>query len=282
VVVLEQFEAGHRRGSSHGSTRIFRLAYPEPAYVDMARRALPLWRELEADAGVDLLTTTGGIDYGDPASVHLIADALTHTGVPHDLLSPPAAAERWPGFRFDGPVLHQSDAGRVWADATVAALHDRARAHGAVLDGVSGVELPQLTVTREQVFHFPSRLDTDFVWPSYIHHGPAFVYGLEGPRDEGVKVAEHHTGSPTTADQRSFDVDEDGRRRVIDHVITHMPGLDPTPASATTCLYTTTSDESFVIQRHGPIVVGSPCSGHGFKFAPLIGRQLAELACSNG
>jgi sarcosine oxidase len=322
VILLEQFEAGHHRGSSHGSTRIFRLAYPEPEYVDMARRALALWRELEADAGVELLVTTGGIDYGDPASVHLIADALSHTSVPHELLGPPAAAERWAGFRFDGPVLHQPDAGRVWADATVRALHDRARIHGAeehfeepvraivpggdrvvvrtdadhyrariavvtagawvtgLFDGMPGLDLPPLTVTREQVFHFPSRLGAGVVWPSYIHHGPAFIYGLEGPRDEGVKVAEHHTGLPTNADQRSFDIDEDGRRRVIDHVTTHMPGLDSTPASATTCLYTTTIDESFVIQRHGPIVVGSPCSGHGFKFAPLIGRQLAELACS--
>jgi sarcosine oxidase len=57
-----------------------------------------------------------------------------------------------------------------------------------------------------------------------------------------------------------------------------MPGLDPSPASASTCLYTNTPDESFVLERHGPIVVGSACSGHGFKFVPLIGRRLAELA----
>src|SRR5206468_4042882 len=54
VVLLEQFEAGHHRGSSHGSTRIFRLAYPEPVHVEMARQALPLWRDLEDDAGREL------------------------------------------------------------------------------------------------------------------------------------------------------------------------------------------------------------------------------------
>src|SRR3954453_20051425 len=51
VVLLEQFEPGHTRGSSHGGTRIFRLAYYDPFYVRMAQATLPLWRELEDDAG---------------------------------------------------------------------------------------------------------------------------------------------------------------------------------------------------------------------------------------
>ena len=47
---------------------------------------------------------------------------------------------------------------------------------------------------------------------------------------------------------------------------------------AETCLYTNTSDEEFVLERHGRVVVGSACSGHGFKFAPIVGRTLAALA----
>ena len=47
---------------------------------------------------------------------------------------------------------------------------------------------------------------------------------------------------------------------------------------AETCLYTNTADEQFVLERHGRIVVGSACSGHGFKFAPAVGRTLAALA----
>jgi sarcosine oxidase len=219
---------------------------------------------------------------------------------------------------FDGPVVYQPDAGRISADATVRALQERAQIRGAqvhfdepvralmpeadnrilvitdveqyrattavvtagawvssLLTGL--IDLAAVTVTREQVFHFPSRID-GVVWPSYIHHGHTFIYGLHGPGDEGVKVAEHHTGAVTTATKRSFDIDESGRERVVGHVTRWMPGLEPTPTSATTCLYTNTADESFIVERHGPIVVGSPCSGHGFKFVPLIGRQLAELA----
>src|SRR5947209_20551388 len=80
VVVLERFEQGHERGSSHGSTRIFRLAYDEPDYVRLAMAALPLWRELEDDAGEPLLDTTGGVDHGDPKSVDAIEAGLTAAG----------------------------------------------------------------------------------------------------------------------------------------------------------------------------------------------------------
>ena len=59
---------------------------------------------------------------------------------------------------------------------------------------------------------------------------------------------------------------------------TWLPGLDPEPASASTCLYTTTPDQHFVLDRRGPVVVCSPCSGHGFKFVPAIGEIVADLA----
>ena len=49
-------------------------------------------------------------------------------------------------------------------------------------------------------------------------------------------------------------------------------------AGTETCLYTNTADEGFVLERHGRIVVGAACSGHGFKFAPVVGRTLAALA----
>ena len=317
VVVLEQFEAGHTRGSSHGSTRIFRLAYPDPLHIDMARKALPLWRELEELTGTELLRTTGGVDSGDGPLLQQTTDALLHSGVEFELLDSTEAMRRWPGFLFDGSVLYQPDAGRVSADATMRALqqdsavrgaevhfaervtalaldHDRAlvstdagayRADAVVVtagawvnDLLGGlVDLPPLVVTREQVFHFRS-VQPNATWPCFIHHGDRFVYGLQAPGDEGVKVAEHHTGAPTTADGRSFEVDNAGRERVVAHVKATMPGLEPFPVSATTCLYTNSSDESFFVERQGPVVVGSACSGHAFKFAPLIGQRLAELA----
>jgi sarcosine oxidase len=63
----------------------------------------------------------------------------------------------------------------------------------------------------------------------------------------------------------------------VDYVSRWLPGLDPTPRGETTCLYTRTPSEDFLIDRAGPIVVCSPCSGHGAKFAPLIGEYVADL-----
>src|SRR5688572_20396503 len=101
VVLLEQFELGHDRGSSHGDTRIFRFAYPDPTYVQLAMDALPLWRELEEDASCRLLEVTGAVDHGDPESIALLGAAMDACGAPYELLTPSDAAERWPAMRFD-------------------------------------------------------------------------------------------------------------------------------------------------------------------------------------
>ena len=69
VLGLERFDIPHDRGSSHGATRIIRLAYAEHAnYVPLLRRAYQLWREIESEADERLLFITGGIDAGEEGS----------------------------------------------------------------------------------------------------------------------------------------------------------------------------------------------------------------------
>ena len=138
--------------------------------------------------------------------------------------------------------------------------------------------LPPLEVTQEQVVHLPIALGAPGLatWPSFVHRG-RWIYGLATP-GEGVKVAEHHTGPVVDPDARSFEPDQAGIERVRRYAAEWLPGLEPEPASVTTCLYTTTPTEDFVVDRVGPVVVASPCSGHGFKFTPEIGRLLADLA----
>src|SRR5258708_20687254 len=67
VLGLEAFEPGHRLGSSHGESRVIRLAYFEhPNYVPLLQRAYKLWAELEQRSGAELLHITGGLMIGVP------------------------------------------------------------------------------------------------------------------------------------------------------------------------------------------------------------------------
>lgn len=315
VTVLEQFEPGHTRGSSHGASRIFRLGYPDPFYVALAREALACWQELEMESDVPLLVPTGIVDFGDSDRMAGVIDALDAEGVPLELLPPDVARERWPGIRFDGPACFQPGGGRLAAGAAILAMLGQALLRGAQIrweapvraiepsdDGVRVVTadhvydagvvvvaagawvvslleglvvLPQLRVTQESVFHFAPREQSSY-WPSFIHHDETTYYGLETP-GEGVKVAEHHTGLEVGPDTRDFVPDPGSRERVTRFVDATLPGLVPVPGGGTTCLYTSTETEDFVIDRRGGIVVVSACSGHGFKFAPLVGRMAADL-----
>jgi sarcosine oxidase len=133
VVLLERFEPGHTRGASHGASRIFRLAYPDPVYIGLAKQASRLWRDLAARTGADLLTITGGIDHGRTPDLDDIASALEAAGEPGEWLTPDEAAERWTGLRYDGRVFFHPASGRVHADRAVAAAQQAASDLGATI-----------------------------------------------------------------------------------------------------------------------------------------------------
>ncbi len=139
-----------------------------------------------------------------------------------------------------------------------------------------GVTPPPVVVTQEQVVHFAPR-DERAAWPSFIHHLPVSRYGMFTP-GEGLKVGGHHEGTVVSPDDRGFELGEERLASTIDYVREWIPGVVPSPQFGATCLYTTTVNEDFVLDRVGPTVIGSPCSGHGFKFTPLIGQLLADLA----
>lgn len=139
AVLLEQFALGHDRGSSHGASRIFRLAYPEARYVRLAQRAREGWRALEAEAGEELIAHTGSLDIGSIALD--VASALAECGAPYEVLDGRTAAARWPiSFDPDEAALFQPDGGMMRADRAIATLLDGARAAG-------GKTLEHTTVT---------------------------------------------------------------------------------------------------------------------------------------
>src|SRR4051794_24103544 len=134
VLLLEQFAIGHDRGSSHGHSRIFRLAYDAPDYVRLAQAAFPLWRALEREAGTELLLQTGGLDYALPGTPSFEATRATliTLGIEFEQLDHAAIAARFPQFQLPSDIvaIYQRDSGILDANRCVATLAAEARRHG--------------------------------------------------------------------------------------------------------------------------------------------------------
>ena len=332
VTLVERTEPAAADGSSHGSARIFRYAYHERDYVELAVRAAAAFRELERLHGAPLLTPAPALDHGPGRDPRALARVLQDVGVEHELLGAAEARARWPQLVVDGEVLHQPGGAVIDAEGTVRAMVDLARAAGArVLTGWPLVRLertatgftarstagraldaghvvvaaggwlpdllgelplptgflaafPALQVLQENAFHFPYREQHPHgTWPTVIHEVPGIlVYALPGGRDAGFrgqKVAEYAGGRPiASAAGQSGAVDAANRARVSEYVRRYLPGLVPEPYAETTCLFTSTPTEDFVVDGADGITVLSACSGHGAKFAPLLGEIAADVA----
>lgn len=185
------------------------------------------------------------------------------------------------GYRLTSATGETFDAGNVVISAGgwLPELLGRLSLPSGFLAGV-----PEITVRQEQAFHFRYRNpESAGQWPTFIHKARDIqAYGLPGGRDAGFagqKVAEYNGGKliPSAAEQTGI-VDPANRERVVEYVQRYLPGLDPEPYAETTCLFTNTPNEDFLIDRVDNLTILSPCSGHGAKFAPLIGRWAADLA----
>jgi sarcosine oxidase len=328
VLGLDRFTAGHDRGSSHGETRVIRLAYFEhPSYVPLLRRAYQLWRELESEAACPLLHVTGIAELGPPDGTLVpgTLEAARLHDIAHELVAAPALMRRYPAFRLPPHYVGvvQPDGGFLATEASLHAMRALAQQHGAevrfdapvhaiepsgdrarvVVDGATieagavivaagpwlsrllpGAGLP-LRVTRQVMAWFAPPASANFAvgrFPVFLiesRHG--IHYGFP-PFGRGLKVAKHHHADEV--------VDPDGYDRQVSAadealiraaVADHLPGANGPLVNAATCLYTVAPDGDFIVDRlpgAASVVVASPCSGHGFKFAPVIGEVLADLA----
>jgi sarcosine oxidase len=296
-VVYEQFEVGNPHGSSHGRSRIFRLAYAEDHYVRLAQESLGLWRELEAETGETVLELHGLVEI-----VQTLEESTAHTlernGVTWERLDRNQAEQRFPIKVPDGSfVVVQPEAGIARADRALEAFRqeldvregrrlrpDELDADVVVVTAGSWVNelldepLP-VTTTRETLCYFHPDAGGRPV-PSVVSFKPGGhtheMYSLHDP-EHGLKVGAHHAGPPADPN-----VPGEPEPELVERITAWANETyrlaEPEPVAAETCMYTTTADESFVLERRGRIVVGSPCSGHGFKFAPAIGERLAALA----
>lgn len=332
AIGIDRFAPPHEQGSSHGESRIIRLAYFEhPSYVPLLRRAYENWRALEALSGESLLTITGILEAGPPDSP-LVAGSLEACrlhDIDHEVMGGADISARFPAFQLprdyrgvwqkDGGFLrpelairtHLRLARRAGADVITAtavravtprAGHIEIDLGGRVVEAGSvilsagawmGELVPELNahlrLTRQTLcwcrpkspeLFAPGRLPV-FI----VESEDDAVYGFPDFAGTGFKCASHRAGPVLThadaARQDAGAADEAPARRFLSRF---MPDALGSLEAMKTCIYTRTPDEDFILDllpSDPRIVVASPCSGHGFKFASVIGEILADLATNS-
>lgn len=322
VAVLEQFELGHRRGSSHGKSRITRSSYTSPKYVELIQIAHQQeWPRLSHDAGCELLKPTPGCFFGPGVGVYRESlEAVPGAEQLFRVLQVEEARKVFPQFRFpdSDTVLHDLSCSVVAAEETMnflarwvvqrATVVERCRVErldpqadgihlytpsetyscdrlavtaGAWMGSLVPVTTSKLQVAHQHVGYFATQGEEGFpVWVYSPLEGDSF-YGLPSFGRPGVKVARHRTGLVGEDPDRRLEEEMPAASRAdLEAFIRHQFKNPASLVGYEPCLYTNTATEDYLLAYHPEdqrIVIGSACSGHGFKFAPLTGRILAEL-----
>jgi sarcosine oxidase len=250
------------------SARLFGLPHEQLTAEDMERR-FPF---KAVDGFVGFYEPSGGILWPEHCvGAHL--DLATRYG-----------AE----LRFSEPVISWTAQPAV---ASVKTSRGRYRARRLVIAAgpwsaelLNGTRIP-LSVWRVVNAHFQPRITAAFPpdrCPAFLGDVPeGRYYGFPSLPGQGVKIGRHDTGEVCTPSniRRTVDRWEVGMLRST--LNRYLPGAGGTLKRTLTCMYTLTPDRHFVIElhsQHPEVVYVCACSGHGFKFSPVIGEILADLA----
>ena len=317
VTLVERFPAGHVRAASGGESRLIRYGHgDERWYVRSAWRARDLWRDIQAEAGHELLVESGLIwfAHGDEGWETDTERVLREEGIPVERLDLDETARLYPSFDPEELVfgLLEPEAGVLRARLATRALVAQAVARGARL--VAGTARPAggdvdvdgtryeadqvvwacgawlaklfpgvvpLRITRQDNFYLavPAAWQTPPV-PAWVDYDLAF-YGLGDLDGHGAKIASDHEGP-------EFDPETDPRIAALEDaaagrelVARRFPELGDAPlAGAHVCQYALTVDTNFVVAPHperASVWLLGGGSGHGFKHGPALAEYVAEL-----
>jgi sarcosine oxidase len=329
AIGLDRFPPGHDRGSSHGETRMIRLAYHEhPDYVPLLLRAYELWNELELETQKTLYHQVGilvaGPSEGDLTS-GVLRSAAEH-GLPIEQFSVREAGNRYAGYQLPSHFcgLFEQRAGYLMVEDCVkahvaAAIHAGAELRSDV--AVRGWRLDGSTVlveTEEEIVSADRLIVTAGAWASdllaslnvsfqvlrkplfwYRTREPSYqadlgcpcflfetlggiFYGFPQMNKLGVKLAEHTNGEPITD---PLEIDRSLRttdqQRIEACLMHHLPGVSRECTAHSVCMYTMSADGHFVVGQHPEfpqVAFTAGLSGHGFKFTPVLGEIMSQLA----
>jgi sarcosine oxidase len=343
VLGIDRYTPPHEFGSTHGETRITRVACGEGLeYTPLAVRSNTLWREIERESGASLLTQNGfasiagkkrAAKAGNAEFLEVTIAAAKAAGIDYEILDGKEFRKRFPAFNVkdEDTVYFDRVGGFLRPELCVETQLKLAKKHGAEIrlneqvlsfeetNGAvrvktasgeysastlilgAGAWLPQLIgtklmpglkVTRQIVCWFRVKDSARFEefqperFPPFVWQVPApqISYGFPalGSPEDGVKISTEQYDvvvDPDTMDRTVSNAEQAALYE--EYVAPYFPGLDRACVRSAVCLYTSTPDSRFVIDRHPAhqrVIVASPCSGHGFKHSAAIGEAVAQIA----
>ena len=267
ILLLEQFQIGNNRGSSHGESRIIRYTHDSTDYARFMPQTFELRRRLEQENETSLLIDTGSL-FAGPADSAFLDGCRDTLEFPYELLAGKDLAAVYPQIRVptDWIGLFQPDAGILSATRCVTTLAVEAVKHGAVLRENTRV----LSIS-------PDR------FPVFIIDLEPHCYGFPvWERPGAVKIALEQSERTVNPDEER-QLDQRLLRELVDRVKTYLPAVIPEPISAEPCLCTETANRDFIVDRHPEhpqILFAAGFSGRGFKHTIALGKLLADLAAA--
>jgi len=330
VLGLEQFDIPHAYGSSHGHTRIIRLAYYEdPSYVPLLLRTYQLWEEIEQIHGKKILYKNASVDVGAIDSEVFrgsLKSCIAH-GIAHEVLTGKELNQRFPGYNVpdDFRALYQKDGGFLVPERATTAFVEAAHQQGAVIQarekvlewkatasggvwvkttrgeyeagslvftaGAWNASLLSLlegfAVPERQVLAwlqpFEPSLFTPEAFPVFnIQLGKERYYGFPVYGIPGFKFGKYchlnEQGKPESFDREPNERDEAVLRAFSSKIFPKGSGATMT---LKTCMFTNSPDGHFILDLHPKypqVSFAAGFSGHGYKFASVIGEIMADLA----
>jgi glycine/D-amino acid oxidase-like deaminating enzyme len=331
AVGFDPLGPGGNRGSSHGSSRVFRrFNFENESYTDLSDAALAGWKRLEHDSGETILIPTPMLEAGIPGSATVAASraAAIAKGHADPAWSAKAANREFPAFALpaDWDVVVQEGGAILRSDVALRIMRSRVGKYvfpevariderpdgvlvrtktneilaqrvilavGPWLVGTLPQIAPVLEVTRQVIGWFrpaqPEKVLSGRFPLFILECAPDnLVYGFPDFEQRGVKAAPHNHGPRVDADDWDQPATDDELLTVSNVLTEFIPAAAGPIVERDICLYTNTlpadlrpdPGQEFIIDRwpDSRLIVASPCSGHGAKFAPAIGEKLARLA----
>jgi sarcosine oxidase len=310
VVGVERHGIGHEHGSSHGRTRLFRIACMEhPGLAPIARKSLALWESLRAETGETLVRQTGCLSIGAPDSRPVLG--ALGAGEPVESWSHAELVARMPrcaGLGADDVAVWDPGAGICYPERNVRAHVAAAQRLGATV--LAGTEISRISVSdKEIVVHTPSGAiqarqavvaagawlgtlvpglpltprPTPICWftpaeepDSFaLERFPAFIWH----RPDGIGLWGHGAsedfGVKVGLGRATTGDDVGELAAVLPHA---FPALHPHPTTVIPCVVTDSPDGQFLVGRtHPNLLIAGGDSGHGFKHSAGLGELLAQL-----